>query len=136
MFRVVLLASISLFLILSTSTCGCLPIEFDFQNVDAIAIYEFASPYGGLSPEDINFNITEPQVIDAIMAGIDFGDVLDGHALGTRPEAFIYFRDSNGNVEEGRIVCVWFRLLIRDEWRSLFCIEESSSEIMKQYIQP
>jgi len=77
-------------------------------NVQAIAIYRTGSGLQGiLTPDKVNFNITQSSLIDSLVSAIDFSVARDASDLLPLPNGYLYIKYKDNSVGVFQLFSVW-----------------------------
>lgn len=111
--------------------------SYDFGSTLRIAVYRYAYQYADLDPGAIVFTITKPQEVRLVLDGIDVSssEQLDGTALGTEPNAYLYVQNASGSIHQYRTVLDWAYLLDGQDWKALHKIKDDAAAKLRVHMK-
>jgi hypothetical protein len=90
------------------STGKAIAMNISPTNVQAIAVYGESSNFGiGLTPAQLQYNITTPADISTLLSPIEFSTVRDCSAMGSRTNAYVYIKYKDGATETYDLFGTW-----------------------------
>lgn len=102
-----------------------------------MAVYRHAYQYADIDPGAIVFTITDPQEIRAVLSDVDMSSSqqLDGTALGTEPNAYLYVQNESGSIHQYRTVLDWTYLLDGQDWKALHKITDDAAAKLRVHMK-
>lgn len=109
----------------------------NIRNVYEIAVYPYHRDYSMLhcDGKGIRPNITNKQEINLITQAFD-NRPINGTEFGTLPNAYVYFKDSGGNLRQGIVVMAWQYILLDQDMSKLYPLAKQSSQILQRRVGP
>ena len=106
------------------------------ENIQAAAIYGSESNYGiGLQGNQINFNITSQEMINALVLSVDFADALDCSDLGSAIDAYLYLKFKDNSIEVYNLFDGWSHLCKVGFYGECFFISEPGQPLFEAHVQ-
>ena len=110
-------AGVVLFVSLHVSVAGVNNASaqtIESSKVQSIAIYKSGSQsFGNLPPGNVNFDVTQPSLIDSLISAIDFSVPRDASDLLSLPTAFVYIKFKDNSVGVYELFDVWAHICKR-----------------------
>jgi hypothetical protein len=110
---------------------------YDFGSTTAIAVYRYGTDYADLDANALDFTITAPLQVRAVLNGVDMAPdhEFNGTALGSDPSAYLYVRNASGAIHQYRVVLDWDYLLDGADWKSLRRISDSAAASLRSHLK-
>lgn len=90
------------------STGKAVALNISAPNVQAIAVYGRFSNFGiGLTPAQLQYNITAPADISSLLSTIEFSTVRDCIGLASQTNAYVYIKYIDGATETYDLLGTW-----------------------------
>jgi hypothetical protein len=106
------------------------------SDVQAIAIYKsVAEGYGSLAPGSVNFNVTQPTLIDSLISAIDFSVPRDASDLLSLPNAYVYVKFKDNSVGVYELFDVWAHMCKRRNPGRSYYISQNGRKLFEAHAQ-
>jgi len=106
------------------------------SNVKEMAVYKLNSDENQiLSPDNINFNIKLPSMVDSLISSIDFSAPLDGSDLLTLINAYVYIKFVDNSVSVFELSDVWRHICKWGHPGRCYRISQNGANLFEAYAQ-
>lgn len=105
--------------------------DFAMKQVVGIAVYKYRKDFSNIPIKQIEFTITESLKISGILEALT-SKARDGQYLSTVPNAYVYLKDSTGNIRNAKVVGDWQYLTFGDQWEKIYPLSELGSILLQR----
>jgi hypothetical protein len=114
----------------------CRQQSADMSKIVGIAVYPYRREHDNLQCEGKRLLtiIGNKQHIQLITESFDRAP-LPGGSLGTFPNAYVYFKDTDGGITQGIVVMAWQYILLDRDISKLYRLDKPSIEILRGRVE-
>lgn len=118
------------------STEKAIAMNISASNVQAIAVYGKSSNFGiGLTPAQLQYNITAPADISFLLSTIEFSTVRDCIGLPSQTNAYVYIKYKDDSIETYDLLGTWDHISKVGLRGICFFVSPSGQALFENYAQ-